>query len=204
LGLRRKTKMPREKQEVDIDSKVDDLEAAKEKYLSENTVISIGGYAFTPAKLMIAAGILSSVLGGLYASFEFYKDYMNMKDAIANYVSPDFTGVETRLTKIEKTQESIVILVQQNQDMVRAVRSDLKADIDRVEAAVDAAERRGRELDRDTRSFVNNSDKRLGDTERDLQGRIRNIERETDAKLRELEKKVDEKIKKAWENPLAK
>jgi len=204
LGLRRKTKMPREKQEVDIDSKVDDLEAAKEKYLSENTVISIGGYAFTPAKLMIAAGILSSVLGGLYASFEFYKDYMNMKDAIANYVSPDFTGVETRLTKIEKTQESIVILVQQNQDMVRAVRSDLKADIDRVEAAVDAAERRGRELDRDTRSFVNNSDKRLGDTERDLQARIRNIERETDAKLRELEKKVDDKIKKAWENPLAK
>jgi hypothetical protein len=196
--------MPRKKQEVDIDSKVDDLEAAKEKYLSENTVISIGGYAFTPAKLMIAAGILSSVLGGLYATFEFYKDYMNMKDAIANYVSPDFTGVETRLTKIEKTQESIVILVQQNQDMVRAVRSDLKADIDRVEAAVDAAERRGRELDRDTRSFVNNSDKRLGDTERDLQGRIRNIERETDAKLRELEKKVDEKIKKAWENPLAK
>ena len=196
--------MPKKKQEVDIDSKVDDLEAAKEKYLSENTVISIGGYAFTPAKLMIAAGILSSVLGGLYATFEFYKDYMNMKDAIANYVSPDLTAIETRLTKIEKSQESIVILVQQNQDMVRAVRNDLKADIDRVEAAVDAAERRGRELDRDTRTFVNNSDKRLGDTERDLQNRIRNVERETDAKLKELEKKVDDKIKKAWENPLAK
>jgi hypothetical protein len=189
---------------TDIDAKVDELEAAKEKYLSENTVISIGGYAFTPAKLMIAAGILSSVLGGLYATFEFYKDYMNMKDAIANYVSPDFTDIETRLTKLEKGQETIVTLVQQNQDMVRAVRSDLKSDIDRVEAAVDAAERRGRELDRDTRSFVNNSDKRLGDTERDLQSRIRNVERETDAKLRELEKKVDDKIKKAWENPLAK
>jgi Skp family chaperone for outer membrane proteins len=129
---------------------------------------------------------------------------MNMKDAIANYVSPDFTDIETRLTKLEKGQETIVTLVQQNQDMVRAVRSDLKSDIDRVEAAVDAAERRGRELDRDTRSFVNNSDKRLGDTERDLQSRIRNVERETDAKLRELEKKVDDKIKKAWENPLAK
>jgi len=189
---------------TDIDAKVDELEAAKEKYLSENTVISVGGYNFTPAKLMIAAGILSSVLGGLYATFEFYKDYMNMKDAIANYVSPDFTGVETRLTKLEKSQEALVILVQQNQDMVRAVRSDLKADIDRVEAAVDAAERRGRELDRDTRSFVNNSDKRLGDTERDLQNRIRTLERESDAKLKELERKVDDKIKKAWENPLAK
>ena len=29
------------KKETDIDSKIDDLEAAKEQYLSENTVISI-------------------------------------------------------------------------------------------------------------------------------------------------------------------
>lgn len=189
---------------TDLDSKVDELEAAKEKYLSENTVISIGGYDFTPAKLMLAGTIVSTVIGGLFGVFQFYKDYMNMKDAIANYVSPDLTAIETRLTKIEKSQEGIVILVQQNQDMVRAVRNDLKQDIDRVEASVDAAERRGRELDRDTRTFVNNSDKRLGDTERDLQSRIRNVERETDAKLKELEKKVDDKIKKAWENPLAK
>ena len=189
---------------TDLDSKVDELEAAKEKYLSENTVISIGGYDFTPAKLMLAGTIVSTVIGGLFGVFQFYKDYMNMKDAIANYVSPDLTAIETRLTKIEKSQEGIVILVQQNQDMVRAVRNDLKQDIDRVEASVDAAERRGRELDRDTRTFVNNSDKRLGDTERDLQSRIRNVERETDAKLKELEKKVEDKIKKAWENPLAK
>ena len=193
-----------ENNNVDIDAKVKELEEAKEKYLSANTVISIGGYDFTPAKLMIAGTILSTVMGGLFGVFQFYKDYMNMKDAIANYVSPDFTEIETRLTKLEKGQETIVTLVQQNQDMVRAVRSDLKSDIDRVEASVDAAERRGRELDRDTRSFVNNSDKRLGDTERDLQSRIRNVERETDAKLKELEKKVDDKIKKAWENPLAK
>lgn len=189
---------------TDIDAKVDELEAAKEKYLSENTVISVGGYNFTPAKLMLAAGIVSSVLGGLWGAFEFYKDYMNMKDAIANYVSPDLTAIETRLTKLEKSNEALVILVQQNQDMTRGIRSDLKADIDRVEAAVDAAERRGRELDRDTRGFVNQSDKRLGDTERDLQNRIRALERESDAKLKELERKVDDKIKKAWENPLAK
>lgn len=192
------------KKQTDLDAKVEELEAAKEKYLSENTVISVGGYNFTPAKLMLAAGIVSSVLGGLWGAFEFYKDYMNMKDAIANYVSPDLTAIETRLTKLEKSNEALVILVQQNQDMTRGIRSDLKADIDRVEASVDAAERRGRELDRDTRSFVNQSDKRLGDTERDLQNRIRAVERETDAKLKELEKKVDDKIKKAWENPLAK
>ena len=162
---------------TDIDAKVAELEAAKEKYLSENTVISIGGYDFTPAKLMLAGTILSTVMGGMFGVFQFYKDYMNMKDAIANYVSPDLGDIQERLTKLEKGSESIAVLVQQSNDMTRGTRNDLKKDIDRVEASVDAAERRGRELDRDTRSFVNQSDKRLGDTERDLQNRIRNVER---------------------------
>ena len=55
----------------DLDEKVDKLEAA----VDPNTVISIGGYSFTPAKLMIAGGIVSTVLGGLYGAFEFYRLY---------------------------------------------------------------------------------------------------------------------------------
>jgi len=38
---------------MNVDEKVDQLEAVTDP----NTVISIGGYAFTPAKLMIAGGI---------------------------------------------------------------------------------------------------------------------------------------------------
>ena len=36
-----------------VDAKIDDLEAAAKKYASKDTVISIGGYEFTPAKLML-------------------------------------------------------------------------------------------------------------------------------------------------------
>lgn len=38
-----------------LDAKVDDLEAAAKKYASKDTVVSIGGYEFTPAKLMVAS-----------------------------------------------------------------------------------------------------------------------------------------------------
>ena len=69
----------------DVNSKIDDLEAAKKKYASADTVISIGGYEFTPAKLMVAFTLVSSVLGGLYGTFEVYKDYMGMKKKIAEY-----------------------------------------------------------------------------------------------------------------------
>lgn len=67
----------------DVNKKIDDLEAAAKKYASKDTVISIGGYEFTPAKLMVAFTIVSSTLGGLYGAFEVYKDYQSMKKRIA-------------------------------------------------------------------------------------------------------------------------
>ena len=54
----------------DVNAKVDELEAAAKKYASKDTVISIGGYEFTPAKLMVAFTIVSSTLGGLYGHEE--------------------------------------------------------------------------------------------------------------------------------------
>jgi chromosome segregation ATPase len=177
----------------DLDEKVDKLEAA----VDPNTVISIGGYSFTPAKLMIAGGIVSTVLGGLYGAFEFYKDYQDMKTQIQEYVAPDLSGIQERMTKLEQKIDNAEALVDESNDIIRDVRTDLKGDIDSLQADVDAAERRNRELDKEVRGFV-------GVTDRDMSARLRAIERETDAKLKELEKKVDEKIQKAWENPLAK
>jgi hypothetical protein len=181
----------------DIDSKVDELEAAKEQYMSENTVISIGGYSFTPAKLMIAGGIVSTVFGGLYGAFEVYKDYMDMKAQIQEYVAPDLSGIQERMTKLEQKIDGAVVLVDESNDIIRDVRTDLKGDIDSLQQDLDSAERRNRELDKEVRTFI-------ASTDRDMSGRLRTIERETDQKLKELEKKVDDKIQKAWENPLAK
>ena len=169
----------------DLDEKVDKLEAA----VDPNTVISIGGYSFTPAKLMIAGGIVSTVLGGLYGAFEFYKDYMDMKQQIQEYVAPDLSAIQERITKMEERVDSAVVLVDESGDIIR--------DVDSLQADMDAADRRNRELDKEVRGFV-------GVTDREMSTRLRAIERETDSKLKELEKKVDEKIQKAWENPLAK
>ena len=169
----------------DIDEKVDELEAAKEKYMSENTVISIGGYSFTPAKLMIAGGIVSTILGGLYGAFEVYKDYMDMKQQIQEYVAPDLSGINERITKLEQRIENAEVLVSETNDYVGEIRTDLKNDIRDINSIVDDGERRSRELERDVLTSV------------------RTVDRETDQKLKDLEKKVDEKIQKALDNPLA-
>lgn len=158
----------------DVNKKIDELQEAKEKYLSANTVISIGGYSFTPAKLMIAAGIVSSVLGGLYGTFEVYKDYQSMKKRIAEYVAPDLSELNKKVAIVEENSAKAV-------DYTRDIKNDLKNDIRRVEGLVEQVERSNKQIGRD----VAESDK------------------EQQKELRAIRKEVDDKIKKALDNPLA-
>ena len=146
-------------EEKDLNKKVDELEAAKEKYLSENTVISIGGYAFTPAKLMIAATIVSSVLGGLYGAFEVYKDYQDMKEKIAKYVSPDLTEIYKKLEVLDANTSKTV-------EYSDAIKNDLKNDVRRLEKVVEQVERDGKQLSRDV-------DKDLREMRREVDTKIK-------------------------------
>ena len=125
-----------------VDAKVDELEAAAKKYASKDTVISIGGYEFTPAKLMVAFTIVSSVLGGLYGTFEVYKDYQGMKKKIAEYVSPDLSELNK---KMEVTMQNSEKSVQYTQD----IKNDLKQDVRRLEKVVEQVERDGKQLNRE-------------------------------------------------------
>lgn len=158
----------------DVNAKVDELEAAAKKYASKDTVISIGGYEFTPAKLMVAFTIVSSTLGGLYGAFEVYKDYQSMKKRITEYVAPDLSELNK---KMEITMQNSEKSVQYTQD----IKNDLKADIRRLENTVDNVERAAKQTQRETQQDVQ-------DVRKDL---------------KQLNKEVDSKIQKALDNPLA-
>ena len=129
-------------EKVDLNKKVDELEDAAKKYASKDTVIAIGGYEFTPAKLMVAFTLVSSVLGGLYGTFEVYKDYQGMKKKIAEYVSPDLSELHK---KMEITMQNSEKAVQYTQD----IKNDLKQDVRRLEKVVEQVERDGKQLNRE-------------------------------------------------------
>jgi DNA anti-recombination protein RmuC len=145
-------------EKVDLNKKVDQLEDAAKKYASKDTVIAIGGYEFTPAKLMVAATIVSSVLGGLYGTFEVYKDYQGMKKKIAEYVSPDLSELNK---KMEITMQNSEKAVQYTQD----IKNDLKQDVRRLEKVVEQVERDGktlnREVDQDMRAIRKEIDSKI-------------------------------------------
>jgi hypothetical protein len=131
----------------DVNKKIDDMDAAVKKYASKDTVISIGGYEFTPAKLMVAATIVSSVLGGLYGAFEVYKDYQSMKKKIAEYVTPDLTEIYKKLELVQQSSEKGT---QYTQD----IKNDLKQDIRRLENVVEQVERSSKQSQRETEKDV--------------------------------------------------
>jgi leucyl aminopeptidase len=126
----------------DVNKKIDAAEAAVKKYASKDTVISIGGYEFTPAKLMVAATIVSTILGGLYGAFEVYKSYQDMKTKIEKYVTPDLTEIEKKLAIVEENSAKAT-------DYTRDIKNDLKNDIRKLEKIVDDVERSSKQSQRD-------------------------------------------------------
>jgi hypothetical protein len=212
-------------EKVDLNKKVDELEDAAKKYASKDTVISIGGYEFTPAKLMVAATIVSSALGGLYGVFEVYKDYMGMKKKIAEYVSPDFSEFDKRLAVIEENASKTAKAVQEGSDKTaeytRDIKNDLKNDIRRLEKTVEDVERgnktQQREIDRtvaevktEVRNIQKAADASMNAATKEMNRMaaentkaIAANNKEIDSKLKAAQRELDEKLKKALDNPLA-
>jgi len=187
----------------DVNAKVDELEAAAKKYASKDTVISIGGYEFTPAKLMVAFTIVSSTLGGLYGTFEVYKDYMGMKKKIAEYTAPDLSGFDKRLAVIEENS-------QKTSDYTRDIKTDLKNDLRRnesvteqVERSVKTAQRETESEMRDMRRAVREDLEKARNEASVIRKEMADARREIEREVVQLKKEVDGKIQRAIDNPLA-
>lgn len=187
----------------DLNKEVDKLEAAAKKYASKDTVISIGGYEFTPAKLMVAFTLVSSVLGGLYGTFEVYKDYQSMKKKIAEYSAPDLSEFDKRLAVIEENSGK-------TSDYTRDIKNDLKQDIRRNESVTEQVERsvklaqreteqEMRQARKDVREDLDKARTEVNAIRKEMADARREISREVEA----LKKEVDSKIQKAIDNPLA-
>lgn len=198
----------------DVNAKVDDLAAAAKKYASKDTVISIGGYEFTPAKLMVALTIVSSTLGGLYGAFEVYKDYQSMKGKIEKYVAPDLSEFDKRLAVIEENSAKTT-------DYTRDIKNDLKTDIRRNETVTEQIERSVKNAQRETENEMREMRKAVREdlerarteaaairrdmetTRKEINSEFTTARREINREVETLKREVDSKIQKAIDNPLA-
>ena len=158
--------------------------------------IEFAGIKFKGGKMVAVAMALSTLVGGLYGGFEVYKDYMDMKEMIQEYVAPDLSGFQEQLSVIEQKMQGTEEAVLQATDYARQIKNDLKDDVSRIEYVVDQLEDDMRESEKEVREMIDIADQRF-DNKRDQ------LYRDTDREIKQLEERLFAKIQEALDNPLA-
>ena len=176
--------------------------------------VEYGGIKVGGSKLLLVITLIGTLGGGLWAGFEFYKDYMDMKEQIQNYVAPDLSEFDKSLAVITEemslTREEVKIIrdsIGEQVDFMRDTKHDLRGDLvrmekilDKVENDIDAVEDEAQALmDRtksDARQMIEDASNRFNDKVSGMEGYVKR-------ELTSLENDLDRKLQKSLDNPLA-
>ena len=152
-----------------------------------------GGMTFKGGKMFAVLTALSTLGGAAWGGFEFYKDYMDMKEIIQNI---DTTEIENRNKQIEIKMDEMIVQLNQAIDYSRSIKNDLRDDFNRMEGNVDRIEDQARDLESEIEDMIDRADERF-DTKREA------LQTDTDRKLESLETRLNDKIQAFLDNPLA-
>lgn len=152
----------------------------------EKTQIEFGGMTFTGGKAMVLVTALSTLGGASWGAFEFYADYMNMKEIIENI---DTDAIAARNDVIEtKLDEAI--------DYSRSIKNDLRDDFNRMEKNVDRVEDSNRAMQDKVKDMIDKASERFDNKRESLQT-------DTEIKINALEDRLQKQIQTVLDNPLA-
>ena len=175
--------------------------------------LEVAGIKFRGGKIFLVLTALTTAGGGLWGGFEFYKDYLNMKEQIQNYVAPDLSEFDKNIaltkeemsSKTELLQTEIDMLMGEMEMMMQEIRlvsdvanelkNDLRQDVRRIESIVNDVEQQTKEDSRDNAQ-------ELKTTIKDIEDDMKKLEADIKEAQSELEEKIDKRIKRALENPL--
>ncbi len=111
--------------------------------------ISVAGFSFKLTnKLMVMIITIAPVVGGAFwGAFEVYNDYMSMKSAIKNYVSPDFTEYDKKIALLEENTNKV-------NEYTKDIKNDLKNEIRALDTEVKIIRNDSRAMQKEARDDV--------------------------------------------------
>jgi len=148
--------------------------------------VELGGMTFKGGKMAIILTALSTLGGASWAGFEFYKDYMDMKEIVQNI---DVDAIEARNTQIEQKLDDAI-------EYTRDIKSGLRDDILRIEKQADRAEDKVRASEEKVRDMIDKASERF-------ESRRDSLISDNNRELKDLETRLNDKLQKALDNPLA-
>ena len=176
--------------------------------------VEFAGVKFKGGKMIAVVMALSTLVGGLYGAFEIYKDYMDMKEKIAQYTAPDLSGIRKELAVLDKKMDGVQTSVTEGVDYTRDIKNDLKKDVGRIEKQVDSVEQRGKDAfalvresietnDSKVRKMVSDATDRFDKRREQTRSSMDELETRNKVAMKTLKEDINNKIKRALENPLA-
>jgi predicted nucleic acid-binding Zn-ribbon protein len=173
--------------------------------------VEVGGIKFKGGKMLVFLTALSAVGGGLWAGFEFWKDYQDLQETVLSYTAPDLSGFDKRLAvqnqtvdAIAKEMGSVRLRVAEIQQLSRDLREDVRSDSAKLYEALGAVDRRSRDADAETRAAMRQAEKILRDITASASERFDSKINGVDAKLDALETRLNRTLQRALDNPLLK
>jgi len=191
--------------------------------------VEVAGIKFKGGKIAIILTAISTFGGAMWGGFEFYKDYMDMRDKIESYSAPDLSGfdkrlavlksdmgalnktidskinvIEGKITVFEKLEEAIQQSAESARDETRTIKRDLKGEILRTERLVESTERRVKGIQDQVRSMIDKENERNNTLRDRLSTRMDSLDDSMTNGMKALKKDVDDQIRKALNNPLSK
>ncbi len=155
--------------------------------------VEFAGMKFTGGKMAILLTALSTLGGASWAGFEFYKDYMDMREIVQN-IDVDAIRAENELT-ISKLDDAI--------DYTRDIKSGLRDDLLAIEKSVDRMEDKLRTVEVDVRDTIDNAEERFENRRDKLSDDYDQAYAKLRKEIEELKEKLDDKLQKALDNPLS-
>ena len=169
--------------------------------------IEYGGVKASGSKLLLLIPILTMLGGVLWGGFEFYKDYMNMRDKIEHYTAPDLSGIEKSIAVFTESLVSIEDSVSQAKDYTRSIKNDLKDDMERIEKLTDRLEDKVNASETKVVELIDIAsdkfDNKRDEMSNELNSRRDALFTDTDRKIKDLEDRLTKKLQRALDNPLA-
>ena len=152
---------------------------------------NIGGLSSAKLAMIFAAG--STVLGGLWAGFQVYQQFLTMQKVTAAYVPPDLSGINSQISVLNERVTSVERLTKGNSEALNYLTGSIGSSINGTRQTVDAVS-----------STIRSSDTQNVAMQRQIIEQLRQQDQQQQQRLKDLEKWTDEKIKHVLANPLAK
>ena len=155
------------------------------------------GFSFSIGKLSsgkiaIIFAAFSTVIGGLWAGFQVYQQFLTMKEVTAAYVPPDLSDIEGRISVLDERVTSVERLTKINSEALNYMTGSISSSVSGTRQTVDAVS-----------SSVRNSDAQNMAMQRAIIEQLRQQDQEQQRRVKELEAQTAERIQKTLANPLA-